>query len=73
MPNGQRRQRCDPFVVVVEGADVVEGFAAGTQESLARFHVDFFERFEAVGDEAGADDVDAGDAFLASFTRVGSV
>ena len=53
----QIAQGGDPFRVVVEAGDVVELFAAGVQERLAAFHVDFFQRLQAIAGEAGADHV----------------
>ena len=51
---GHAAQRRDPVVVVVQAGDVVKLLAARVQEGLAHFHVDFFQRLQAVAGEAGA-------------------
>ena len=42
----------------------MEFLAAVVEEGFLAFHGDLFQRFEAVGDEAGTDDIDAFGAFL---------
>ena len=56
--DGDRGQRGDPLVLVVEAGDVVELPAAGGQEGRARLLVDLLERLQAVGGEARAEHVD---------------
>ena len=41
-------------MVVIQAGDVVKRFAARVKKGLARFHVDFFQRFQAVAGKAGA-------------------
>ena len=59
MALNQVGQRLDPGIVFVERRDVVIGLAAGRNEIVAAFLSYFFQRLEAVGNEAGADDIDA--------------
>ncbi len=62
MAQRQVAQRDDPLVPVVQTGDVVELLAAGLGEGLARFLVDLLQRFQTVGDETRADQIDALDA-----------
>lgn len=50
--------------MAVEAGDEGEGFAAGFEEAFLTADTDFLEGFEAVGDEGGAEDEEAFDAFL---------
>ena len=52
-------ERGDPFRTVIECRDVVVFATAGGEEFRLPFKRDFFERFEAIGREARAQDVDA--------------
>src|SRR3982751_1886120 len=56
---GERRK---PFVLVVQARDVAELLATCSDERSARLVIDLLERLEAIGREAGAEDVDACDA-----------
>ena len=49
----------DPERGIVETGDVMELLAAGLEKSGAAFHADLFQRFEAIGGKAGAEDIDA--------------
>ena len=50
-------ERINPVIAFVEAGDVVEFAAARCKESLFAFDGDFFQRFQAIADEAGADDI----------------
>lgn len=52
----------EPKGMFVEAGDEGEFFAAGFNEGFASANADFFEGFEAVGDEGGADDEEFFDA-----------
>ena len=73
MAQGDRGQRGDALVLVVEAGDVAELLAAGGQERGPGLLVDLLERLQAVGGEARAEHVDPADALPASATSVGSV
>ena len=62
-------QRGNPFRTVVEARNVAEGLAPGMQESFPRFHVDFFQRFQAIAGEAGAHHIDAFEPGLRHFDK----
>ena len=51
---GDVLQRADPLGVVIQAGDVVKRLAARVQKGFARFLADFFQRFQAVAGEAGA-------------------
>ena len=54
----------DPRWVGVEAWDKLEFFTTKPEELLFAFHRDFFESFEAICDECGADDFKLFDAFF---------
>ena len=58
-------QRLDPLMPVVEAGDVVQFLAATGEEVAFGLDGDFFEGFQAVGDEAGTDHIDTPRAGLA--------
>src|SRR5512143_2260800 len=62
-------ERVDPARMLVERGEVAEGLAAGFEKGGAAFHRQFFQGFQAVGGEAGGDDVDAAHALPAELRQ----
>jgi len=58
-------QRCNPLGIIIQARDVVKLLATGMQEGFARFHVDFFQRLQAVAGKSRANRIHPRDACFA--------